>query len=74
MPDAHFNMKFNLGFVVGILEKQLDSLNLKDVDNIKDVPETTKQNLKMFITQTRDAEKLTVWLRDQRLHIDLIQR
>ncbi|XP_061172830.1 apoptosis-resistant E3 ubiquitin protein ligase 1-like [Saccostrea echinata] len=58
----------------GILEEPLDSLNLKDVDHVRGVPETTINDLKSSIINAKDVRKFVIWLKDQRLHIDLVER
>lgn len=58
----------------GILEKELISLSIKDIETIKEVPDTLKQDLKAFITNAKDTERFVIWLTAQRLPLNLIQR
>lgn len=61
-------------YVAGILEKELISLSIKDVETIKEVPDIVKQDLKASITDAKDTERFVIWLTAQRLPLNLIQR
>lgn len=56
------------------MEKELISLSIKDIETIKEVPDTLKQDLKAFITNAKDTERFVIWLTAQRLPLNLIQR
>lgn len=56
------------------MEKELISLSIKDIETIKEVPDTLKQDLKAFITNAKDTERFVIWLTAQRLPLNLIQK
>lgn len=61
-------------YVAGILEKELISLSIKDIETIKEVPDIVKKDLKASITDAKDTERFVIWLTAQRLPLNLIQR
>lgn len=67
-------IKLSLCYVAGILEKELISLSIKDIETIKEVPDIVKKDLKASITDAKDTERFVIWLTAQRLPLNLIQR
>lgn len=67
-------IKLFLRYVAGILEKELISLSIKDIETIKEVPDIVKKDLKASITDAKDTERFVIWLTAQRLPLNLIQR
>lgn len=67
-------IKLSLCYVAGILEKELISLSIKDVETIKGVPDIVKKDLKASITDAKDTERFVIWLTAQRLPLNLIHR
>lgn len=61
-------------YVAGILEKELISLSIKDIETIKEVPDIVKQDLTASITDARKTERFVTWLTAQRMPLNLIQR
>lgn len=55
-------IKLFLRYVVGILEKELILLSIKDIEIIKEVLDIVKKDLKVFIIDVKDIEWFVIWL------------
>ena len=61
-------------FLIGILEKEFDSLSVKDIEALQEVPEALKRRLNNLIAIIKNKERFEVWLTRQGLHPNVVKR
>ena len=56
------------------MEKEFDSLSVKDIEALQEVPEALKLGLNTLIAVIKNKERFEVWLTRQGLHPNVVKR